>query len=128
MSKYVATKILNDTFRAGTVYIGLFINDPTWNNTGTEISNTKGYERQEINFNAPIEVTQSGELAMQIVNNNEIMYPMATADYETVSHYGIFDSKTNGNLLEFGRWSKPQDVAEGNNFRILVGAVTINAS
>ena len=109
-TNYFETMILNvlNGVRAGapsTVYVGLFLTNPGEAGGGTEISYT-GYARRAIAFDAP----ESMEGGIGIKNSAEITFPTAQAAAGTVTHIGIFDALTSGNMLVYGELSEAQTI------------------
>ena len=81
-----------------TIYLALFITDPTdTGQAGTEV-NYEGYQRQPITFSAPAEVT--GGVGIQ--NDAQITFPKAVSDGGTVAYIGLMDSVTGGNMWAHG--------------------------
>ena len=94
-SNFLETEILDHVFGGnaysapGTLYVGLFTAAPSDTGGGTEVSGG-GYARQSAAF------TVSGNEA---TNSASIEYPTATASYGTVTHVGIFDAASAGDML-----------------------------
>lgn len=79
-------------------YLGLFLNDPGESGTsGTEIS-YPGYTRMEIVFSEP--ATINGGVGIQNISDITFNAPADAAG--TVTHIGIMDSLTGGNMLARG--------------------------
>jgi len=76
--------------------LALFTSNPTKANTGTEVTGG-GYARRPIAFAAA--AIEGG--MMTIKNPAEIQFAVATADQGLVTHFGIFDAASGGNLLAF---------------------------
>lgn len=92
-----------------TVYLGLFISNPSDTGTaGTECSYT-GYARQSITFSAPAASGQG--LAMQ--NSAEITFPECSSGSETVTYVGVFDAASGGNMLLYGQLTSSLVVQAG---------------
>ena len=89
-SNYLEEAILNYFFsnqvvaQPTTIYLALYINDPTDADTGTEISGG-GYSRKQVTFGAP---AQTGDKCV-ISNNAKIEFDIATTDWGSVSHWGM---------------------------------------
>lgn len=121
VSNYLAVALLNQVFRnqaytrPATVYLALYTTNPTAADTGTEVSGG-AYARQPITFGAP--VVDSGK--QTIKNSAQIQFPVATADWGTITHVGIRDALTGGNLLYHGPWSAPRTILTGDRFVIMV--------
>ncbi|WP_342510600.1 hypothetical protein MKY34_11340 [Sporosarcina sp. FSL K6-1522] len=81
MSVYLKNKVLTDNLQG--VYIALFNGD-------IEISQVS-YKRQSSAFTAPSEGQTS--------NNADILFPIAGEAWGDITHIGILDSLTGGNLL-----------------------------
>lgn len=128
ISNTLATALLNHTLRAVTytrpaaVYVGLYTSNPTAADTGTEVSGG-GYARQAVTFSAP--VTEGGK---QTVKNQEVVFPVATADWGTITHIGIRDSATAGTLLYFIPLDNARTILSGDRFTLLTGNVAVKIS
>ncbi len=81
MTVYLKNKVLSENLQ--NVYVGLF-------NEDVEIS-TASYQRQSATFVTPVEGQTS--------NNADILFPIATESWGSITHVGIFDSVAGGNLL-----------------------------
>ncbi|MCS5501930.1 hypothetical protein NY607_12415 [Lysinibacillus sp. A4] len=83
MTVYLKNKVLTDNLRTLPVFVALFVGD-------TEVSAT-GYVRQPVVFATPTDGQTS--------NDVEILFPIATENWGDISHIGISDASTGGNLL-----------------------------
>ncbi|MFJ5771392.1 hypothetical protein [Psychrobacillus sp. NPDC093180] len=83
MSVYLKNKVLADNLRVTPVYLALFSND-------VEV-NKASYKRQVGTFVEPVDGQTS--------NNEDVLFPIATEIWGDITHIGIFDSATEGNLL-----------------------------
>ncbi|OPX87015.1 MAG: hypothetical protein A4E53_02670 [Pelotomaculum sp. PtaB.Bin104] len=96
LSDYLENALINAVLRntpytsPATVYVGLFTSDPTDAGTGTEVSGG-AYARQAVTFTAPTDGQTS--------NSADVLFPIATAAWGTVTHIGLFDALSGGNLL-----------------------------
>lgn len=81
-----------------TVYLALWIGNPTEAGTGGQEASYAGYARQPIVFGAP---TANGS-SMQITNSAAISFPEASADGGTVTHVAVMDGLTSGNMWLYG--------------------------
>lgn len=79
MTVYLKNKILSENLQ--NVFVGLF-------NEEVEVA-TASYQRQPVTFVAPAEGQTS--------NNADILFPIATESWGSITHIGIFDA--GGNLL-----------------------------
>ena len=115
MSNYLENALINGTLRATsytaptTTYLALYTNDPTDADTGTEITGGS-YVRQAITFSSP-----SGGATS---NSSAIEFPQATADWGTITHVGIRDAVTSGNLLYHSALDTSKAIANGDIFKI----------
>lgn len=97
MSNYLEGKLVEHTFRnvaftsPTTVYVALFtaVSDAEAG-TGTEVSGGS-YARQAVTFGAHSNGT--------VQNSATVTFPTATADWGTITHFGIFDASSGGNPL-----------------------------
>jgi hypothetical protein len=114
-SSWLENAVLNHFFRntpttpPAQVFLGLFTSNPTDDNTGIEVMGG-AYARRQIVFTAPEQVDGRG----QIQNNAELRFPLATANWGNISHFGIFTDATGGNLLAHGTLPTPKLIETGD--------------
>lgn len=124
-SKYLEQKILNHVLRNAsytpptTLYLALFTVDPTDAGTGTEVTGGS-YARQTVAFNAP---AASG--VSTSTNSADVLFPVASAAWGTVTHWGIFDAATAGNLLYLGALTPNKAVASADQIKIAAGTLSV---
>ena len=129
VSNFLATALLNQVFRntsytrPSSVYVALYTSDPTAADTGTEVLGGS-YARQAVTLTAPAVV--GGK--QTIKNTADIVFPIATADWGNVSHVGIRDSVTGGNLLYYGPWSAARTILSGDRPRVLQDSLVLTLS
>lgn len=101
-------------------YLGLSTTAPSADGTGvTEPSSSAGYRRVEItDLSAPV----SGVVTSTI----DIEFPESLDDWGTISHYAVFDSETNGNLLIYGSLQRARSMDEGSILTIRAGDLTFS--
>ena len=115
MSNYLENALINVTLRATaytaptTVYLALYTTDPTDADTGTECSGTS-YARQSITFGAPSNGVST--------NSAVIDFPQAGSAWGTITHIGIRDAVTTGNLLYHSALDTSKTIANGDIFKI----------
>ena len=123
-SNYLETKVLDHVF-GGTaytapaaLYLALFTSNPDEDATGTEVSTVgTAYARQVATF------TTTGNTTS---NTSAIEFPTATAAFGVVSHVGLMDASTGGNLLAYAALSSSKDIATGDVFRVPAGDLDIS--
>jgi len=100
-----------------TVYLGIFSSDPTDAGSGTEIAST-GYTATGAGSN------QRPPIAFGSASSGSIAGPTSDIEYEntsgssfTVSHFGVFDAATSGNLLYHDSLSSSKTIANGDSIR-----------
>lgn len=122
MSDYLENALINAVLRGtaytspSKVYIGLFTSNPTDENSGTEVTGG-AYARQEITFGAPTNGVS--------YSSADVLFPVATASWGTVTHIGIFDASTGGNLLFHGALTNAKTIAEDDQLKIVAGNVSV---
>lgn len=120
-SNYLETKVLDHVFGGtaytapSTLYLALFTANPNEDGSGTEVSGG-GYARQSVAF------TISGNTAS---NTAAVEYPTATANYGTVSHVGIYDASSSGNLIAYAALTSSKTIETGDVFRVPTGDLDI---
>ncbi|OPA77473.1 hypothetical protein BVG16_13540 [Paenibacillus selenitireducens] len=129
ISNFLATSLLNQVFRntnyarPTTVYVALYTSNPTAADTGAEVS-TGAYKRMAITLGAPV-IENSKQT---IKNSADVAWSVATADWGLVSHIGIRDALTGGNLLYFGSLDTPRSILVNDVFKLLTGSVVLTLS
>jgi hypothetical protein len=121
-SNYLENALINAVLRntsytsPTTVYVALFTSDPTDAGSGTEVSGGS-YARTSITFGAPSNgVTTS---------NADCTFPQATASWGTVTHIGLYDASTSGNLLFHTPLDTSKTIDSGDIFKIASGSLTV---
>lgn len=100
LTQYAAKKWMDHLFGVASftmptnVYLAMLSADPTSAGTLTNEIATGGYGRQIITSLMDAAVLETG-IAM---NNDTIVFPNPTANY-SVSHYGVMDAVSSGNML-----------------------------
>jgi hypothetical protein len=122
-SNYLETKVLDHVFGGtaytapSTLYLALFTANPNEDGSGTEVSTSgTAYARQSVAF------TISGNTAS---NTAAVEYPTATANYGTVSHIGIYDASSAGNLIAYAALTSSKAIETGDVFRVPTGDLDI---
>jgi hypothetical protein len=134
-STYLSNHLLDhllggpDFARPATVYVALFTSAPGAGGGGTEVSGGS-YARVAVTNNATNFPAASGASKS---NATAITFPAATAGWGSVSHYGLFDALTGGNLLKFAPIlvagvATPRTVASGDQPSFGVGDLVFNES
>jgi hypothetical protein len=122
MSNYLENALINVTLRATaytaptTIYVALYSNDPTDADTGTEISGTN-YARQSVTFGAPSNGASTSSSAVE--------FPQAGSAWGTITHIGLRDALTSGNLLYHTALDASKTIASGDVFRIASGSLSV---
>ena len=122
MSDYLENALVNATLRNTTftspanVYVGLFTTDPTDDGSGTEVSGGS-YAREIGTFGAPANGSTS--------NDADIQFNQATANWGTITHFGIFDALTSGNLLYHGILTSSKTIETGDVFKFATGSLVV---
>ena len=122
-SNYLETELLDHVFTnsaytsPSAVYVSLHTANPDEDGSGAEVTTSgTGYARQAGSFSV------SGNTA---TTTAAVEYPTATASYGTVTHVGIYDASTGGNLLAYAALTTSKAIASGDVFRIPAGDLDI---
>ena len=122
MSNYLENALINGTLRATTftapttIYVALYTTDPTDADVGTEVSGGS-YARQSVTFAAPSNGVST--------NSADITFPTATAAQGTVTHIGLRDALTAGNLLYYTPLDASKTIDLGDIFKITTGNLSV---
>jgi hypothetical protein len=113
-TNFLETEILDHVFAGAaytapaTKYLALYTAAPGETGGGTEVSGT-GYVRQSVAF------TTSGNTTS---NNAAVEFPTAGASWGTVTHVGVFDASTSGNLMAYAALTTSKTIDSGDVFRV----------
>lgn len=122
MSNYLENALINATLRntaytsPTTVYVGLFTSDPTDVGSGTEVSGGS-YARTAVTFGAPSNGTSTNSAAVE--------FPQATGNWGTITHIGILDASSSGNLLYHTALDSSKTIETGDIFKIAIGSLSV---
>lgn len=97
-------------------HLALFTAAPTDAGGGTEVS-TGGYARAAIAFGAASGGTTS--------NTGAITFTATGASWGSITHIGIFDASTAGNLLWHGAMTTARTIGDGDSLEFAIGAVDL---
>jgi hypothetical protein len=107
----------NTTYTSpATVYVSLYLTDPTDADSGTEVSGGS-YARTAVTMGAPSNGVST--------NSADVTFPTATASWGTVSYIGIHDASTSGNLLFHTALDTAKTIDSGDIFKIETGNLSV---
>lgn len=121
ISNYLENKLLDHVLRntsytsPTTVYVGLYTSNPDEGNTGTEVSGGS-YARQSLSV-----TTASGGV---VTSSADVTFPQATGSWGTISHIGLLDALTSGNLLMYTALTTSKAIESGDVLKIASGSLT----
>lgn len=100
-------------------WLALYLNDPGESGTAGTEAGYSGYQRMEIDFSAPADA--NGGTGIQ--NLTDITFPTPAAAAGTITHIGVLDSITGGNMLARGELVEPLVIGAGEPPVFLAGDV-----
>lgn len=138
MSDYLENKLVDQLFRGQsaptttTLYVGLFTASPSDSGGGTEVSGNN-YGRVAVTSSlanwagtqSSGSTTASSGTGGQTSNNESISFGTPSASWNTVTHFGIFDASTGGNLLFWGALSTSKTINSGDTVNFPAGSLTV---
>jgi hypothetical protein len=122
MSNYLENGLLNAVLRntsytsPTTVYVGLYTSNPGEGNTGTEVSGNS-YARKSATFGSPSDGV--------CTNSASVEFDQATGSWGTISHVGLLDAITSGNLLFYTDITTSKTIETGDIFKIAAGSLSV---
>jgi len=125
LSDYAENKVLdvlgaNATFTApSNVYLGLSTGSLGDDDSGTELTGNN-YSRVSVSFGAAASGTMSNDAAIE--------FAAATGSWGSVSHWGLYDASSAGNLLVHGSFTTAKTIASGDVLKIATGDLDITAA
>lgn len=129
MSVYLEQALLNEVFRTAAytkptrLYVSLHAADPTDAGTSSTEITGNGYARADAGAPADSAWTLAnapGGDGRQVTNASQIAFPTPTGNWvsgsggTTVTHFGIWDAATGGNLLFSGSLGTSRAVVNGD--------------
>jgi hypothetical protein len=114
-SDYLETQISNHLLRTASwtkpsaIYVALFTAAPSDSGGGTEVSGGS-YARVQ---HGPSDATWAVSNGV-CTNTGVIQFASPTADWGTITHFGLFDASTAGNLLVWGALNTGLSIYNGN--------------
>jgi hypothetical protein len=99
-------------------YVALYTAAPSDSGGGTEVSGN-GYSRQAVTFAA---ATSPGGTTS---NTGDITFTAAGGDWGTITHIGIHDASSGGNLLWHGQMTASKTVADGDTLQFSTGNIDL---
>ena len=120
-SNYLENKLLLHTFGATaytaptTLYLAIHTTNPAEDNTGTEVSGS-AYARQTVAFTVTTSTAS---------NTAAVEFPTATGSWGTLTHVGVYDALTSGNLLAYAALTTNKIIDTNDIFRVPIGDLDI---
>lgn len=122
-SNFLETEILDHVFGGNaytapaTLYLSLHTANPDEDASGTEVSTSgTAYARESVAF------TVSGNTAS---NSAAVEFDTATANFGTVTHVGVWDASSSGNMLCYAALTSSKNIETGDVFRVPAGDLDI---
>lgn len=118
ISDYLENKLLDHVMRntaytsPATVYAALYTAAPSDSGGGTEVSGGS-YAR--------VAITCGAASGGSISNSAIVNFGTASGSWGTLTHAGVFDASSAGNLLFWGALAASKTVASGDSFTFPVG-------
>lgn len=122
MSNYLENALINAVLRntsytsPTTTYVSLHTADPTDDGSGTEVSGGS-YARTAGTYGSPSNGVTTNSAAIE--------FPQCTSTWGTVSHIGIWDASTSGNLLFHTALDSSKTIETGDIFKIASGSLSV---
>ena len=124
---YLEQKVLEHVFRntaytqPATIYLGLLSAAPTDSTAGTELASLYGYARQACAFDA----FSAGK---SVANTSAETFTASGGAWNTITHFGVYDASTGGNLLAYGEILPSVLLSDGETFTVEAGKLVIELS
>jgi len=121
LSNYLENKLLDHVLRnvsytsPTTVYVGLYTSDPADDNSGTEVSGGS-YARQILSVTTAT--------AGVVTSSADVTFPQATGNWGTITHIGLLDALTSGNLLMHTPLTTSKLIETGDILKVPTGSLT----
>ena len=105
------------SYTAPSIYVGLSTADPTDDASGLAEPSGGSYAR--------VSVTGWSRSGNEVDNDAAITFTQATGSWGTLTHFGLFDAASGGNMLCSGELTSPVAIASGETFEFAAGDCNI---
>lgn len=102
-------------------YVALYTAAPSDSGGGTELSGS-GYARESVTFAAATSGTGTTS------NTGAVVFTADGGDWGSVTHMGIHDAVSGGNLLWHGSLAAAKTVADGDTLEFAVGNIDLTVA
>lgn len=99
-------------------YVALYTAAPSDSGGGTEVSGN-GYARKSVSFSAAS--SPDGTTS----NSGAVTFTASGGNWGTITHIGIFDSLTTGNLLWHGAMTASKVINDGDTLEFAIGNIDL---
>lgn len=137
MSDYLENKLIDFLLRGQAyvaptgLHVGLLTAAPSDTGGGTEVSGN-AYARQNLapsltnwaGTQAAASTVASSGTSGTTSNNAAITFPTPTASWGTVTHFGVWDASTAGNLLIYGALSIAKTINQGDTVTFPISSLS----
>jgi hypothetical protein len=138
MTDYLENKLIDQLFRGQaaptttSLYVALFTTAPTDSTPGTEPSGN-GYTRVLVasallnwaGTQSAGSTTASSGASGTTSNNGSLTFPTPTGTWGTVTHFGIFDAATTGNMLFHGSLTISKTINQDDTVAFPAGSLSV---
>lgn len=133
-SNYSETNIINATLRGtafplpSAVYLALFTSDPTDAKSGNEVTTAAwpAYARQDAAAGAAISTGWGAPVNGVTSNAKKLEFqPNNGAGSVVVTHIGLLDAATNGNLLYHSALAQPKTIDPTDSINFPIGSIVV---
>lgn len=133
-SDYTEKKVLDmifngESFTVPGLYLGLFKSDAGLETnqiaSADEVKDSaSSYSRIDINTLGGFNSASEGSVS----NAQDMEFPIALADWGTITHTAIMDAKTGGNVLTWGSLLNPRTIYNGDSVKVPASSLVISLS
>lgn len=126
LTNYAELEMLDHVFGNGvytpaaTVYLGLLTSDGGETGSVAGEPSGNGYARTAITFAAAT--------SRSITQSAQVTFPQCTDTWGTLTHWGIFDAATSGNMIAYGALNTAIPTVSGNVPFIANSAIVVSAN
>lgn len=135
-SNYLEDGIINHVLRGialtqpTAIYVALFSADPTDANITTNEISDPSYVRRDAAVGGAIATGWTAPVtsgtARQTTNAKALEFPPVSGGQITVTHFGLYDAATLGNLLFHGAFDTPRTLQIDDVVSVAIGALTVS--
>ncbi len=124
-AEQLVLELLTGRAPSATRYIGLFTAAPSDSGGGTEVSGNNYARKSTAGGTSGDWAAVTGTNPTSIANANAITFATPSGSWGTVTHFGVFDASSGGNLLSWASLTVSKTIGSGDSAAFAAGSLAL---